>query len=68
MESHRYPEQSYIMLKRLDDAGKNTWATNVKDMLFKFGFGYEWLAQEVGNSKYLHVVCLFSQRLNACYL
>ena len=47
MESHRYPKQSYIMLKRLDDAGKITWATHVKDMLFKFGFGYVWLAQEI---------------------
>ena len=35
-------------------------------MLFKFGFGYVWLAQEVGNSKYL--VYLFSQRLKDCYL
>ena len=65
MENHRYPKQCYLMLKRLDETGKITWANHVKDMLFKFGFGYVWLAQDVGNSKYL--LCLFSQRIKDCF-
>ena len=34
-------------------------------MLFKFGFGYVWLSQDVGNSKYL--LCLFPERIKDCY-
>ena len=40
METHRYPKQCYIMLKRLDEVGKITWASHVKEMLYKYGFGY----------------------------
>ena len=40
-------------------------ASHIKEMLFTFGFGYAWLAQDVGNSKLL--LSLFSQRLNDCY-
>lgn len=65
MENHRYPKQCYFMLKRLDETGKITWASHIKEMLFKFGFGYVWLAQEVGNSKYL--LYLFSERIKDCY-
>ena len=34
METHRYPKQCYIMLKRLDEVGKITWASHVKEMLY----------------------------------
>ena len=54
------------MLKRLKEAGKTTWASPIKSLLFKFGFGYVWLSQDVGNSKYL--LCLFAERIKDCYL
>ena len=66
METHRYPKQCYIMLKRLDEVGKITWASHVKEMLYKYGFGYVWIAQDVGNSKQL--LGLFTQRLKDCFL
>lgn len=33
MRDHRYPKGRYKMLKSLDDAGRKTWATNVKSLL-----------------------------------
>ena len=36
MEASGYPKQSYIMLRRLDEIGKSTWATNIKNLLFIF--------------------------------
>ena len=53
MKNHRYPKQRYVKSQKLDETEKLTLASRVKDMLFKFGFGYELLAQDVGNSKYL---------------
>ena len=50
MENHRYPKQCYLMLKRLDEARKITWASQIKLMLCIFGFGCVWLSQDVGNS------------------
>jgi len=38
-----------MLLTRLDEAGRINWATIVKNMLFMYGFGYVWVAQEVGN-------------------
>lgn len=37
MENHRYPKQCYFMLKRLDETGKITWASHIKEMLFSLG-------------------------------
>ena len=65
MENYRYPKQSYLMLKRLDESGKTTWASHIKSMLFRFGFGYIWISQDVGNSKLL--MHLFTERLKDCY-
>ena len=28
----------------------DTWATHIKQVLFQFGFGYAWLANEVGDT------------------
>ena len=46
---HRYTRACYQMLYLLDEAGKNTWATSVKILLNKYGFGMVWLQQGVGN-------------------
>ena len=37
MQNHRYPRQCYLMLRSLTDAGKITWATHIKTLLFTPG-------------------------------
>ena len=37
------------MLKQFDEAGRRTWASNIKELLFTYSFGYVWIAQEVEN-------------------
>jgi len=49
MPNERYPRQCYLMLRRLDEASRKTWATYVKDILYEHGFGHAWLAQDVGS-------------------
>ena len=49
LSDHRYPKRCYMLLTRLDEAGRINRATIVKNMLFMYGFGYVWVAQEVGN-------------------
>ena len=49
MENFRYPKQSYLMLKNLDDRNRITWATSIRNLLCRYGFGYVWIAQEVGD-------------------
>ena len=39
------------MLKSLSDAGRVTWESNVKDILFRCGFGHVWINQAVGDAK-----------------
>jgi hypothetical protein len=51
MRDRRLPKKAYVMIKKLDERGKETWATNVRLCLFKYGFGYVWLNQGVGNVK-----------------
>lgn len=57
----RLPFQSYLMLKSLDDNGRTTWVSKVKNLLFSFGFGYVWLSQDIGDVKMF--MSLFKQRL-----
>ena len=45
----RYPKQSYLMLKNLDDCNRITWATSIRNLLCRYGFGYVWIAQGVGD-------------------
>ena len=49
MPTHRYPKQCYIMLKNLDDHSRHTYATEVRNLLFSYGFGYIWISQDIGN-------------------
>jgi hypothetical protein len=53
MNNARYPRSCYKMLYELDNVGKTNWATHVNETLFKYGFGYAWIAQEVGNTHVL---------------
>ena len=49
MEDFRYPKQSYLMLKNLDDCNRRAWATRIRNLLCRYGFGYVWIAQGVGD-------------------
>jgi hypothetical protein len=60
MDECSYTKQCYNMLFKLS-VYRKTWASEIKNVLFKYGFGEVWLAQSVGNDKvFLHV---FKQRL-----
>ena len=65
MPSHRYPKQCYLMLKRLDDAGRQTWATCIRMFLYSHGFGYAWVAHEIANVP--RFVTILSTRLKDMY-
>ena len=52
------------MLKSLDEAGRHTWASNVRRLLYMYGFGYAWIAQEIGNENAF--VSQFKIRLTDC--
>jgi len=49
MNDERLPKSCYNMLYRLDNNGRVTWATKVKFMLHKLGFGICWISQDVGD-------------------
>ena len=65
LEVSRYPKQCYNLLFQLDDIGRQTWATKIKDLLFRFGFGYVWIVQAVGDETLF--IKTFKQRLIDCY-
>jgi hypothetical protein len=65
MGDHRYPKHCYLMLKRLHESGRKTWAGSIKDLLFKFGFGYVWVSHDVGDD--VNFINIFKQRLTDCY-
>ena len=66
MSGNRYPKQCYIMLKNLDESGRITWVTHVKDLLFRYGFGIVWLTENVGDDDVF--INVFKQRLIDCAL
>ena len=52
------------MLRRLDEVGRITWATKLRILLCKYGFGNVWNSGGVGNEKlFIHI---FKQRLFDC--
>ena len=61
MTNHRYPRQCYLMLRSLTDAGKTTWASHIKKLLFEHGFWYAWIADSVGNTNVF--LNTFTQRI-----
>ena len=52
MSSVRFPNKCYKMLKNLDENGRNTWASKVRELLFRNGFGYVWIVEDVGIKLY----------------
>jgi hypothetical protein len=49
MDNNRLPKSCYKMIHALDASGRVTWATKVKNLMYKSGFGVVWLFQEMGN-------------------
>ena len=49
MNRNRYAKNCYLMLKSHTELGRTNWASNVRDLLYRFGFGFVWLSQDVGN-------------------
>jgi len=64
MPCTRYVKNCYLMLKRLDENGKKTWASSVKELLFKYGYGIVWMEQGVGDKRAF--LCNFMDRLRDC--
>ena len=64
MPIHRYPGNCYKMIKSLDDIGRETWASSVKQLLYLYGFGILWVTQEIGDTDLF--LSVFSQRLKDC--
>jgi len=64
MSSNRYPKQTYIMLYDLDSVGRHTWASEVRIILCKYGFGLVWLSQDIGDiDSFIHC---FRLRVSDC--
>ena len=64
MEEHRYPKKAYKMLRVFDERGKHNWVSNVRHILFMYGFGYVWFNNGVENiSRFIYC---FRQRLVDC--
>ena len=50
MHEDRLPRKAYNMLLHMDNNGHKTWASEIRYLLFSYGFGFVWLSQTVGNS------------------
>jgi len=67
MPLHRHLKQCYNMLKSLDDAGRNCWATKIRTLLYKYGFSFIWISQDVGDTSAF--IRMFKHRVvNYCTL
>lgn len=47
MDPQRLPKQAYAMLILQDQNGKRCWATEIRELLFRTGFGFVWMNQGV---------------------
>jgi hypothetical protein len=66
MDDCRVSKQCYLMLKDLDSHNRHNWVTSVKNLLFKYGYGYIWIAQEIGDvSEFIY---RFEQCVKDCAL
>jgi len=64
MEDCKLVKKSYWMLWELDQAKRTNWATAVKSLLYKFGFGEIWISQEIGDPEVF--LFEFRQRISDC--
>ena len=54
------------MLKSLDDAGRVTWATHIKNLMFLYGFGFVWVSHDIGDVN--SFIREFKQRISDCHM
>jgi len=55
------------MLKSLDDADRICWATKIRTLLYKYGFSFIWISQDVGDTNAF--IRMFKHRVvNCCTL
>ena len=66
MPSSRYVKNCYLMLKNLDENGRNTWASSVRMLLYHYGFGIVWMEQGVGDKALF--LKNFLTRLKDCHV
>ena len=64
MDQNRNPLACYKMLKDLDDQGRRTWATDIRNMLYRYGLGHVWMSQGVGDTTAF--INAFYQRVRDC--
>ena len=64
MDQFRLPRKAYNTLYTLDERGKLTWVTNVRNRLFEYGFAEVWFNQGVENQALF--LRLFRERLVDC--
>ena len=65
MEPNRYPRKAYNMLLYMHEHNRNTWASSICFMLYRYGFDEAWQNQGVGNEKAF--VKLFRERVILVY-
>ena len=61
MDRSRLPVQCYNVMLSLDENGRSNWVSHIKDILFRLGFGFVWVAQDVGHINTF--IPVFKQRL-----
>ena len=66
MDDTRLPKKAYNMLLFLQRQNYSTWACNVRNMLYMYGYGFVWENQSVGNVKLF--IAQLKQRLIDCYV
>ena len=60
------PKSAYLMLYKLDENGKTNWVTYIKHLLSRYGFGYAFFNQGVGDIDVF--LRIFKQRVKDNYL
>ena len=66
LEGHSLLKSCYKMLYDYQQAGRNNWAKEVRELLYMFGFGNVWEQQGVDNVG--DFMRIFKERLRDCYV
>ena len=64
MNDNRYPKIVYKLLFDLDSNGRRTWASDIRALLYRYGFGVVWISQGLGDID--SFLFEFKQRLKDC--
>jgi len=65
MPRNCYPRQCYEMLRQLDEGCRNTWATNLERLLYRYGFWIAWFIQGIENVNVC--IAMFKDRLTESF-